>query len=190
MQKSTSLPRSNHGNTARTALFTILGSETIFFATLLAAYFYMRVNLASWQMNGAPFTRLVLPASNTALLLISAVTMSLALGAVRKNNTAGLKRWLSLSLALGLVFVIGQVVEFNRSGMRIDDQAFGGVFFTLIGFHALHVLAGMIMLAVVLWRALLGDFSSRRFVAVQVSAWFWYFVTAVWAILFAALYLV
>ncbi|HVP22079.1 MAG TPA: cytochrome c oxidase subunit 3 [Anaerolineaceae bacterium] len=190
MSPSTQFSHSRRGNTALTALFTVLGSETIFFGTLLAAYFYMRVSLTSWQMTGAPFARLALPTANTFLLLISAGTMTLALQAIRNNDLAGLRRWLSLSLVLGLFFVAGQVFEFNHSGMRVNDQAFGGVFFTLIGFHALHVLAGVIMLAIVLWRAFLGDFSSRRLVAVQASTWFWYFVTGVWVILFAALYLV
>lgn len=190
MQKSTPLHRSRPGNTAQIALFTVLGSEIIFFGTLLAAYFYMRVSLTAWQMNGASFTRLALPAGNTLLLLVSAVAVSLALRAVRKNDPAGLRRWLAVGLALGLVFVAGQVLEFTSSGMKVNDQAFGGVFFTLIGFHAVHVLAGVIMLAIVFWRASLGDFSSRRYTAVQVSAWFWYFVTGVWVILFASLYLV
>jgi cytochrome c oxidase subunit 3 len=190
MNNSTSLQRTHSGSMARTALFTVLGTETIFFGTLLAAYFFLRLGLPPWQMNGVPFTRLVLPTANTLILLVSAGTMSLALRAVRKNDSAGLRRWLSVSLALGLIFVAGQVIEFNTSGMRVNDQAFGGVFFTLIGFHAVHVLAGMIMLALALWRAFLGDFSARRYAAVQVSTWFWYFVTGVWVILFASLYLV
>jgi cytochrome c oxidase subunit 3 len=190
MNNATPIQRRRSGSTARTALFTVLGSETIFFGTLIAAYFFLRLGLTSWQMNGAPFTRLILPSANTLVMLVSAVTMGLALRAVQKNNTSGLRRWLSISLALGLIFVVGQIVEFNTSGMRINDQAFGGVFFTLIGFHALHVLAGVIMLALALWRAFLGDFSSRRYAAVQVSTWFWYFVTGVWVILFASLYLI
>ena len=73
--------------------------------------------------------------------------------------------------------------------MRIDDQAFGGVFFTLMGFHGLHVLAGVVFLSINLARARLGDFSPARYDAVEIGTWFWYYVAAVWIVLFAALYL-
>ena len=110
--------------------------------------------------------------------------------AIRRGRVGQLKTWLTFTFAAGLLFVAGQVIEFSRSGMQITDQAFGGVFFTLMGFHALHVLAGVLMLAFLLWQAAQGDFSARRNAAVQVGAWFWYFVTGVWVVLFTALYLV
>ena len=91
---------------------------------------------------------------------------------------------------MGLAFVGLQVLEFTRSGMRPNDQTFGGVYFTLMGFHALHVLGGVLMLITVLWRAFLGDFTPRRHIAVQIGSWFWYFVVGVWVVLFIALYLV
>ena len=83
----------------------------------------------------------------------------------------------------------GQIIEFNHAGLHIDDQAFGGVFFTLIGFHALHLLAGVFFLGLNLIRANLGDFSGERYEAVELGSWFWYYVTAVWVVLFMALYI-
>jgi len=97
---------------------------------------------------------------------------------------------LLFTVILGLVFVAGQMYEFSHAGLSIDDQAFGGVFFTLLGFHAVHVLAGVVFLTLILMRAILGDFSAERYEAVELSVWFWYYVTAVWAVLFTALYLV
>ncbi len=59
-----------------------------------------------------------------------------------------------------------------------------------MGFHAVHVIAGVIMLVLLLWRTFLGDFTARRHIAIQIGAWFWYFIVAVWVVLFSALYLV
>ena len=176
--------------TAKIALLAVLASETIFFGTLLSAYFFLRATLPTWPLGSITFSRLLVPAANTGLLLVSALTMYLGLRALRQDRAASLKGWLILTLVIGLVFVAGQVLEFNRSGMKITDQAFGGVFFTLMGFHAVHVIAGVIMLVLLLWRTILGDFNARRHTAIQIGAWFWYFIVAVWVVLFSALYLV
>ena len=170
-------------------MIAVLASESIFFLTLIAAYFYLRSDSTAWPVFSS-WQRLALPAANTALLIFSAIAFALGLDAIRRDKVNALITWLAVTLASGLVFVAGQVLEFSRSGMQITDQAFGGVFFTLMGFHAIHVLAGVIVLAFLLWQASLGDFSARRHAAIQVGAWFWYFVTAVWVILFTALYLV
>ena len=190
MQKTIALNSIKSGQNAMVAMAAVLGSESIFFITLISAYFYLRSDMSAWPMAGASLMRLVFPAANTTLLLVSALSFYLGLRAVRKNQLAQLKSWLAVTLGLGLLFIAGQVLEFTRSGMKISDQAFGGVFFTLMGFHAIHVLAGVVMLVILLWRANLGDFTARRHAAVQVGAWFWYFVSAVWVVLFTALYLV
>ena len=184
-------PRRTHpGDTARVALLVVLASEIIFFTTLLSAYFYLRQAQTNWPVAAFTATRLALPATNTLVIGLSAVSMGLSLNAVRKNHPAQLKLWLGITLLLGLAFVGLQILEFTRSGMRPNDQTFGGVFFTLMGFHALHILAGVVMLATILWRAFLGDFTPRRHVAVQIGTWFWYFIVGVWVVLFIALYLV
>jgi len=189
MQKTATLPHTPRQGTAKIALFVVLASETIFFGTLLSAYFFLRATLSSWPLGAMTVSRLLVPAANTGLLLISALTMYLGLRAIRLNRTTSLKAWLTLTLVVGLVFVAGQVFEFNRSGMKITDQAFGGVFFTLMGFHAFHVIAGVIMLVLLLWRTFQGDFTARRHTAIQIGAWFWYFIVAVWVVLFSSLYL-
>ncbi len=95
-----------------------------------------------------------------------------------------------VGLGLGLVFVGGQFAEFASNGMRPGDQAFGGVFFTLMGFHAVHVLAGVVFLVINWVRGRLGDFSRGRHIAVTMGSWFWFYVTGVWLAMFVALYLV
>ena len=190
MLKTASLRPTRSAQTAKTAFLAVLGSEIIFFGTLVMAFIYMRTDTTTWQGASYSLSRLLLPGGNTILLLVSAVTMALGLRSIRQGKPAALRNWTVVTLVLGLVFIAGQALEFSSAGMKINDQAFGGVFFTLMGFHAVHVLAGILMLVAVLWRNALGDFNVRRHVAVQIGTWFWYFVTAVWVVLFTALYLV
>mgnify|MGYP000916649847 FL=1 len=176
-------------DSAKVATIVVLGSETFFFGTLVSAYLFMR-GVYPWPLDGAPLSRLVIPAANTLLLLVSVLTMYLALRAARAGGKAALVTWSTVTLALGLVFVGGQVLEYTSNGMMPGDQGFGGVFLTLMGFHALHLLAGVVMLALIAMRARLGDFTPRRHTAVEVGAWFWYYVAGVWAVLFTILYLI
>jgi cytochrome c oxidase subunit 3 len=181
---------SRRKGTARVALLVVLGSETVFFGTMISAYLYLRASQPSWPFGHAQLTQFGLPAINTLILLASAGTAALAFRAVRKGDRRGLLAWLNVTLLLGLVFIGAQVFEYIHSGMTPSDQAFGGVFFTLMGFHALHMLAGELILGLVLARAQGGDFSTHRHTAVDVGIWFWYYVVAVWVVLFSVLYLV
>jgi cytochrome c oxidase subunit 3 len=174
-------------STGRLALFFILASESIFFATMLVAYISLR-NQTIWPVEHT-LGRLSIPLANTLILLVSTLSAWRGTVSIRHGKTSALKGWLMSTLLLGLVFVIGQVYEFSRAGMHIDDQAFGGIFFTLMGFHGLHVLAGVVFLIINLLRARLGDFSPGSHDAVVLGTWFWYYVAAVWIVLFAALYL-
>ena len=176
--------------TSRVTLLIVLGSETVFFGTVISAYLYLRAtqtNLAFTQQMGA---QLALPVANTLLLIVSALTAALAGRSIRRGNVKALSGWLLTTLVLGLVFVAGQAFDYLRSGMHPADQAFGGVFFTLMSFHALHMLAGVVVMAIALVRTRLGDFTARRHDAIDVGTGFWYYVVAVWVVLFAVLYLI
>ncbi len=175
---------------ARTGMLAALASETIFFGTLLSAYFFMRLDQPGWPLAGFAWPRMALPLANTAVLVASALAVAFAERAIARGSLRGLGLGLLVGLALGLVFVGGQAAEFASNGMRPGDQAFGGVFFTLMGFHAVHVLAGVVVLAINWVRGRLGDFSSARHTAVTMGAWFWFYVTGVWLAMFVALYLV
>lgn len=171
----------------RTALLIILASDVIVFVTILAAYVFMRGQV-SWYVPHT-LTRLAIPLTNTALLIFSALAAWWSNNGISQNRRSALRSGLLVALILGLLFIAGQIYEFNHAGLSIDDQAFGGVFFTLLGFHAVHVLGGAIFLALNLVRANLGDFSAEQHEAVELANWFWYFVTAVWVVLFIALYI-
>ena len=168
----------------------MLASESTLFATLLMAYLYLRTGASQVAFTPVAGSDAAIAAVNTGILLLSAWVAGQAVTAIQHGDRRGLVQRLLITLALGLVFVGGQVFEFNRSGMAPNDPAFGGVYFALMGFHALHVLAGIVILAVNAIRARLGDFTARRHTAVKVGAWFWYYVTGVWVVLFVGLYIV
>jgi len=169
------------------ALLITLGAESIFFVTLLVAYATLRDEVG-WTLSHT-LTRLTIPLINTAVLLVSAITARSSTRGIRQDKRASLRNGLLITLLLGLIFVAGQIYEFMHAGFRVDDPAFGGVFFTLMGFHAVHVLAGVLFLALNFVRANLGDFSARQYETVELGNWFWYYVVAVWVVLFVALYL-
>jgi len=175
-------------STGRIALLVTLGTESVFFATLLVAFAALR-DQVGWNV---PHTlgRLTIPLVNSGILLVSALVAWWSTKAIRRDNQTAMRQGLLLILFLGFLFVAGQIFEFTHAGLHIDDESFGGVFFTLLGFHGVHVLAGMVFLGLNLIRASLGDFTAENHEAVELGNWFWYYMTAVWMVLFVALYLV
>lgn len=152
------------------ALF--VSSEVMFFGGLFAAYFVLRGSGAGWPPPGSVETSLVLPALLTAVLLASSVTVH-----------AGK---LGATIALGAVFLAGQAYEYAelaREGLAASTDVFSTLFFTITGFHGLHVAAGLVMLTT-LWL-------RRRRVAegpAEAIAYYWHFVDAVWVLVFLTLY--
>ncbi|MEO8607907.1 MAG: cytochrome c oxidase subunit 3 [Chloroflexota bacterium] len=175
---------------AQSTMILILLAETAFFGTFLMSYLFMRTGGTGAEVAQiAPIDQL-LAALNTVVLLLSVGTMWRADAQIRQDRRDGLKANLAYSLVLGGLFIVGQIVEFAHSGMAVNDTHLGGIFFALIGFHALHVIAGMTVLIITYSRAKRGDFTAKHFTSVQMGAWFWYYVAAVWCILFVALFLV
>jgi cytochrome c oxidase subunit 3 len=188
MNPTRTAPSMSRISTGRIALFIVLGAESVFFVTVLVAYAALR-DQVTWDLPHT-FARLQIPLLNTTILLISAILAGLSTHAIRQGKRSSMQNRLMITLSLGLLFVAGQMYEFTHSGLHIDDASFGGVFFTLLGFHAVHVLAGVVFLILNLIRASLGDFTAVDYEPVQLGTWFWYYVTAVWAVLFTALYLI
>lgn len=188
---STALPVTGPARrTSITTLLLVLAGESVLFGTLLMAYLFLRGSSTGWPPIAHTWQRLAIPLIILLVLLASQVVMWRTWSAWQAKNELGLlRRGLSLGLALGVLFLLAQVFEFNRSGMRPDDAAFGGLFFVLIAFHAVHVLAGLVLQASNLVRAGWGDFDRQSHTALDVGFYFWSFVVAVWLILFAALYL-
>jgi len=133
-----------------------------------------------------------LPAWNTAILLTSGVTITIAHHALRAGNRAILKIFLAATFLLGFFFVYLQATEYIHAyhalGLKLSTGIYGSTFFMLTGFHGLHVTIGAIMLLVIWLRVMKGHFTPERHFAFEAVAWYWHFVDVVWLILFVFVY--
>jgi cytochrome c oxidase subunit 3 len=140
----------------------------------------------------SPMAPAPIPAMNTAILLTSGFTVTMAHHALRAGNRTALKIWLALTFLLGFTFVGMQAHEYGEAyremGLRLSTGIYGSTFFMLTGFHGLHVTVGAIMLTVIWLRVLRGHFTPTRHFAFEAVAWYWHFVDVVWLGLFIFVY--
>ncbi len=133
-----------------------------------------------------------IPALNTAILLLSGVTITIAHHALKNGQRALLNLFLGLTVALGFIFLGFQVYEYTYAyselNLRLNSGMYGNTFYMLTGFHGLHVTIGAIMLTVILVRCLKGHFTPSRHFAFEGVAWYWHFVDVVWLGLFIFVY--
>ena len=177
--------------TALLGMLLFIASEVMFFGGLFATYFNARASAGSeWgPPAGAHELDLPLAAVLTAILVASSFTMQFGVWAIRRGDTGGLKLWTAITLALGVVFLAGQLYDYSQLGFGIADGVFGTVFYTLTGFHGAHVFGGAVGLTIVLARALRGQFSARNHVAVEAVSMYWHFVDVIWIGVFGTIYL-
>ena len=133
-----------------------------------------------------------IPAWNTAILLTSGFTVTMAHWALKAGNRSGLIAWLAATVALGVIFVYLQAGEYGHAyhelGLTLNAGIYGATFFMLTGFHGLHVTMGTIMLFVILMRSMRGHFTPKHHFAFEAVAWYWHFVDVVWIGLFIFVY--
>jgi cytochrome c oxidase subunit 1/cytochrome c oxidase subunit I+III len=175
-----------------TGMWSFVLSEATFFLTLIAGYIYYHLFL----IDGRAASQVLKPktaAVFTLFLLASSVTFWLAERSLHRQKHGRFRAWLLVTIALGLVFLIGQGHEYLdllRQGLTINSSLFATSFFTLTGFHGLHVLVGLMLLGILFWMAMARDFQSRRHKAVRTMGLYWHFVDVVWIAVFATVYLV
>ena len=169
-----------------------LGSELMFFGSLFGMYFTLRAqNKAVWPPPGIELG-LLRPGLFTAVLVASSFTMQMADHRIRQGNVASMRRWILVTLLMGLIFLFGQgwdYLELTQQGLELSTNAYGSAFYTMTGFHALHVFAGLLVMLVVLGRAAAGAYSKDQHSAVEAATYYWHFVDGVWVALFATLFL-
>ncbi|MTV38320.1 cytochrome c oxidase subunit 3 [Duganella radicis] len=133
-----------------------------------------------------------IPTINTALLLTSGVTLTIAHHALRAGHRAQTAIWLFATILLGAVFMGFQAYEYHHAytelNLKLTSGIYGSTFFMLTGFHGFHVTMGAIMLSVVLYRVLRGHFTPDNHFAFEGAAWYWHFVDVVWLGLYVVVY--
>jgi cytochrome c oxidase subunit 3 len=179
--------------TALLGMLLFIASEVMFFGGLFATYFNARASaVGEWGPPPSAPELEILPIALpiTIILVSSSFTMQFAVWAIRRGDQRKLRMWVGLTLALGVLFLIGQLYDYTTLGFGINDGIFGTTFYTLTGFHGAHVFGGAVGLTIVLARALRGQFSARNHVAVEAVSMYWHFVDVVWICLFLTLYFV
>jgi cytochrome c oxidase subunit 3 len=178
-------------NSGMWAIIMFVGSELMFFAALFTTYFFLRGKVPAWEpVFGEKPSWQGLPLVNTIELVASSVTMQLAVNAIKKGDRRRLILWLWPTVMLGVLFLAGQAYEYTRLGFLPKDGVFAGVFFTLTGFHGAHVTGGVVFITICLYRALRGQFTANRHLAVEAASIYWHFVDVVWIGLFTTIYII
>ena len=133
-----------------------------------------------------------LPTINTALLLTSAVTATIAHHAIQQGNRSRTIGFLWITVILGTVFLGVQAYEYwhayNDLNLKLSSGIYGSTFFMLTGFHGFHVLVGMLMLLFITLRLMKGHFSAERHFGFEGAVWYWHFVDVVWLGLYVLVY--
>lgn len=172
-------------------MWVFLCSEVMFFTGLIGAYIVLRFGSPTWP-DPTDTLNIWLTALNTFILICSSVTMVKALQSVREGDLRKLKLFLSLTLLFGAIFLSIQAYEYKHllhDGFNPHVSLFGSVFYTTTGFHGFHVFCGVVCMAFVTGKALLGKYTPENHQGVETIGLYWHFVDLVWIILFTIIYL-
>lgn len=178
---------------AKTSAWAFVVSEAIFFILLLVAYvvFNARVEVAS-----GPTSETALNVLRTGIfsvfLLSSSVSFWLAERHLSRGDTTGFRKYLAMTILLGVVFLVGQAIEYNeliQDGVTINRNLFASTFFTVTGFHGLHVTGGLVALSIMLLMARKGYLTPKRSKVFGAVGVYWHFVDVVWIAVFTIIYL-
>jgi cytochrome c oxidase subunit III len=186
------------------AIWTFLGSECMFFASLISTFVVYRNKSLVGPLPHTPWTdpatgrvyeaiiEIPLVTVGTALLLFSSLFIVLALYGAQRGNRKMLLGWLGATIMCGMFFVGMQVYEFTHfvhKGLTLQRNMFGASFFTLTGFHGTHVTIGVIWLITMFVLALRKQLPPENAVNLEMAALYWHFVDVVWIIIFPVVYL-
>ena len=193
-------------DTRKLAIWTFIGSECLFFATLISNYLVYKGKslvgplphsesqcMLHGQMTTCePIFEIPLVTFGTAVLLFSSFFVVMALNGAQRGNRKQLITWLTATVLGGMFFVGMQVYEFSHfyhKGLGFTTNLFGSTFYTLTGFHGTHVTVGVIWLATMLVLAIRGKVPPAKALNLELAALYWHFVDVVWIVIFPVVYL-
>jgi heme/copper-type cytochrome/quinol oxidase subunit 3 len=174
------------------AVLMLLGAEAMFFAGLIGAFLVFRIANPVWPPPFQPRLPIEVTGVNTVILLVSAITIRLGVKAIQRGDRARLVRRLSWTAAAGAIFLSIQGIEWFRLihfGLTLSSSIYGGLFYTIIGCHALHVLGALIWLLIVWQKARAGKYTRQNYLGLQTCSMYWLFVVGLWPVLYGLVYL-
>lgn len=174
------------------AMWLFLASECLLFGGLISTYMLYRGRTADGpqpdQVYDIPFTSV-----SSFVLLMSSLTMVLAVSAANRRDDRNTRLWLTITAVLGATFVGGQVYEFTafyREGLGFTTSLFSSSFYTLTGFHGVHVTVGVIMLLSLVGMIGRNRVHGDKAETVELVGLYWHFVDIVWIVIFTLVYLI
>jgi heme/copper-type cytochrome/quinol oxidase subunit 3 len=174
----------------RLGVLLFLVSEAIFFVFLIVAYIYSQPA----EISGPTALNSLIPWKTgiyTAFLLLSSGTIYMAERCLGKNGRR-FALWMCATILLGAVFLFGEMREYSsllQKAISISRNLFGSTYFTLTGFHAIHVTLGLLMLITLLSLIVSGKLGSQRETSFKAVSYYWHFVDIVWVMVFSVVYL-
>lgn len=173
-------------------MWAFLGSDCLFFGSLISTYMIYRGKSIQGPLPHEVFD---IPYTSVSafVLLMSSLTMVLALAAIQRGDRRGLRIWLIATALLGSVFLGGQFYEFTtftKEGLTIMGNLFGSTFFVLTGFHGTHVAIGVLILLSLVVVSLRGGLPQEESLTVELAGLYWHFVDIVWIVIFTLVYLI
>lgn len=174
------------------AMWVFIASECMFFGSLIGTY----LSYEGRSVAGpTPHEILNIPLTSvsTFVLLMSSLSMVLALDAVQRDERRRAKISTAGVIVLGGLFLAGQVYEFTHfyhEGLTLESNLFGATFFVLTGFHGAHVTVGVIWMTTLLVMMFRGTIGPERADDVEIAGLYWHFVDVVWIVIFTLIYLI
>ena len=176
----------------KVAMWAFLGSECLLFGALIATYLVYKGR----SING-PFPKdiydIPFTSASSFILLMSSLTMVLAVSSIERNDHKRLRLWLTITALLGTSFIAGQIYEFTafvREGLTLKTNLFGSSFYVLTGFHGVHVTLGILMLLSLVNLSRRGKITQAKAETVEIVGLYWHFVDVVWIVIFTVVYLI
>lgn len=174
------------------AMWAFLGSDCLLFGALISTYLLLRrrgEEVEAEELFDIPFTSV-----SAFVLLMSSLTMVLAVSAANQRDGRRMRMWLLATALLGSVFIAGQVYEFTafyNEGLGYTTNIFSSAFYTLTGFHGVHVSVGILMLVSLFALSASGRFDEEKNAeTVEIVGLYWHFVDVVWIVIFTIVYLI
>jgi heme/copper-type cytochrome/quinol oxidase subunit 3 len=174
------------------AMWLFLSSDCLFFGAFISTYLLYRGRSEEGpfpeDVYNIPFTSVT-----SFILLMSSLTMVLALAAIQRGDYRRLRIWLLATALFGATFIGGQVFEFTefyREGLKLSSNVFGSSFFVLTGLHGAHVTGGIVWLLSLWGLATQGRLTKEDSEKVEIAGLYWHFVDVVWIVIFTVLYLI
>ena len=178
-------------------MWAFLGSECLLFGALISTYLLLRNRPSTLDIDVGPQANELFDIPFTSVssfvLLMSSLTMVLAVQAITKGDDRQTRLWLATTALFGIIFIGGQVFEFTifyREGLGYTTNVSGSAFYTLTGFHGVHVSLGIVMLVSLHVMSSRGRLTQKNAETVEIVGLYWHFVDIVWIVIFAVVYLI